>query len=52
MFRRKKDEIEDNEDMFFDAQNYSSSNKNVADILKKDNNTSATGTDSQDASDK
>ena len=27
MFRRKKDVIEDNEDMFFDAQNYSSSNK-------------------------
>ena len=27
MFRRKKDEIEDNDDMFFDAQNYSSSNK-------------------------
>lgn len=44
--------MEDNDDMFFDAQNYSSSNKNVANILQKDSNTSATGTDSQDASDK
>lgn len=53
MFRRQKAELDDNEDMFFDAQNYSTSNKQVANILSKDNNSSATaaGEGSQATSD-
>lgn len=53
MFRRQKAELDDNEDMFFDAQNYSTSNKQVANILSKDTNSSATaaGEGSQATSD-
>jgi len=40
MFKRQKAELVDNEDMFFDAQQYHTSNKSVANILSQD--TSAT----------
>lgn len=53
MFRHKKDDLNDNEDLFFDATNYNSSNKQVADILSKDASSSATAADgSQGPSDK
>ena len=53
MFRRQKADIEENEDMFFDAQNFNTSNKQVANILSKDTNTSASANEgSQGTSDK
>ena len=45
MFRHKKDDLNENEDLFFDATNYSSSNQQVANILSKDTGSSATAAD-------
>ena len=47
MFKRQKAELVDNDDMFFDAQQYHTSNKSVANILSQD--TSATAAASKAA---
>jgi len=36
MFRRQKQELVDNDDMFFDAKEYHTANKQVANILSSD----------------
>jgi hypothetical protein len=43
VFKRKKAELfEGNDDMFFDAQEYHTSNKNVANILSSENSNKVT----------
>jgi len=36
MFKRQKAELAENDDMFFDAKEYHTSNQNVANILSQD----------------
>ena len=53
MFKRQKTDIEDADDMFFDAQQYHTSNKQVANILSQDAATSGTsGADGSNREDK
>lgn len=50
MFRRQKADQGDNEDMFFDAKEYHTTNKNVSNILSSDNSGAAGQTGDSTAS--